>query len=143
MDLSVIAEQYGHAIASIVVYAVIAQVLNAMTGIRKGAAGLQPGASHPQDYGDASYRLDRTYMNTVEMLGFTVALIVAAILVGANPFWVNLLATLSLLLRLAANVVYMRGIGAPYGGIRTQLIIGISLCNFGLAGLTLWKVFFA
>lgn len=132
---------YSHAILSVVIYAVMAQILNAMTGIRKGAANLQPGASHPQDYGDAGYRLDRAYMNSVEMLGFFAALVFAAILAGANPFWVNLFASVAVVLRVLANVVYIRGIGKGYGGLRTNMIIGISICNLGLAVLTIVAVF--
>ena len=133
--------QYGLAIASVVIYAVIAQILNAATGIRKGAVDLAPGGSHGADYGDPAYRLDRTYMNTIEMLVFYAAIVFAAILAGASPLWINLLATAGMILRVAANVVYLRGIGAPYGGLRTRIIIAASLCNLAMAVLAFVAVF--
>lgn len=128
---------YSPAILSVIIYAVIAQVLNAATGIRKGAADLSPGATHEQAYGNSAYRLDRTYMNTIEMGVFYFALVGAAILAGAIPLWTNVLAGLGLVFRILANVVYLRGMGKPYGGIRTRIIILASLCNLGLAVLAL------
>ena len=77
--------EYGHAIASVVIYAVIAQVLNAATGIRKGSDNLVPGDTQDAKYDSSAYRLDRTYMNTIEMMPFYIALVGAAILAGANP----------------------------------------------------------
>jgi uncharacterized MAPEG superfamily protein len=132
---------YGHAITAVVIYAMVAQVLNAMTGIAKGSNKMVPGASYVADYADKNYRLDRTYMNSVEMLVFTGALIFAAILAGASPFWTNIFASIALLLRLVMNVIYMRGIGDGYGGIRTMMAIGQSLCNLGLAVIAILAVF--
>ena len=132
---------YTYAIISVVIYAIIAIVLNAATGIRKGAAGIAPGASHEQEYDRFDYRLDRTYMNTVEMGVFYFVLVGAAVLTGANPYWTNLLAGLGLIFRFLANIVYLRGIGKPYGGLRTQIIILTSVCNLGLAFLTLIALF--
>ena len=132
---------YGHALAAVVLYAVIAQVMNAATGIRKGNDNLVPGASHPVDYAHGGYRLDRSYMNTVENLAFFFALVGAAILAGANPLWTNIFASVGLIARIAANVVYLRGIGKGYGGLRTQIIIVHSIANLGLAVITLVAVF--
>ncbi len=124
---------YTYAIVSVVIYAVIAQILNAATGIRKGGADIAPGGTHQQKYDNFDYRLDRTYMNTIEMGVFFFALVGAAVLAEANPFWTNLLASLGLAFRILANMVYLRGIGKPYGGLRTQILILASICNLGLA----------
>ena len=132
---------YTYAIISVVIYAVVAQLLNAATGIRKGGAGIAPGGSHEQKYDNFDYRLDRTYMNTVEMGVFFFALVGAAVLTGANPFWTNLLASLGVAFRILANIVYLRGIGKPYGGLRTQIIIFASICNLGLALLAFIALF--
>ena len=132
---------YSYAIGSVIVYAVIAQVLNAATGIRKGSAGIVPGTSHEQSYDSSAYRLDRTYMNTIEMGVFYFTLVGAAILTGANPFWTNLLAGLGLIFRVLANLIYLRGSGKPYGGLRTNVIILASLCNLGLALVALIALF--
>jgi len=131
---------YGHAITAIVIYAMVAQVLNALTGIAKGSNDMVPGAPYIADYTDKNYRLDRAYMNSVEMLVFTGALIFSAILASANPIWTNIFASVVLLLRLVMIVIYMRGIGEGYGGIRTMMAIGQSICNLGLAVITVFAV---
>ena len=132
---------YGHALVSVALYGLVVQVLNALTGIRKGSENLEPGAGYEADYDNPSYRLDRTYMNSIEMMVFYVALVFAAVLAGANPFMVNLFATLGVILRIAINVVYLRGIGKAYGGLRTMLVIAASVCNLGLFILVLTAVF--
>ena len=133
--------QYGHALVSVLIYALVAQVLNAVTGIRKGNENLQPGASFEQSYDNKSYRIDRAYLNTIEMLVFYAAIVFASVLAGANPFWINLLASAGLLCRLIANAVYIRGIGKAYGGVRTQLIIAASAANVGMIGFALVAIF--
>ena len=133
--------QYGHALFSLVLVALMAQILNALTGVRKGSLNMAPGEMHKPDYADVSYRLDRTYMNSIETIGFYAVLVFAAILAGASPFWVNLLATLGLLLRIGQNVCMIRGIGKAYGGIRTQMAIASSVVNFALALFAIWAVF--
>jgi uncharacterized MAPEG superfamily protein len=133
--------QYGYAIASVAVYAVIAQILSMATGIRKDSVGLAPGAPHAPDYGDPSYRLDRTFMSTMEMLGIYTVIVFAAILAGADPFWINLLASAGMLLRVVSNSVYMRGIGKPYGGLRTYLVSVASVINLAMAVLAIAAVY--
>lgn len=133
---------YGYSIVALVLYGVIAQVLNAMTGIKKGSLNMQPGESHAADYANPAYRLDRTYMNSVENLVILVTLVVAAVLAGANPLWTNIFASVALLARIAGNVMYLRAIGKGYGGIRTQMAIAQAICMLGLAVLALIGVFF-
>ncbi len=132
---------YRWAIAAIVIYAVIAQLLNALTGIRKGSLELTPGTAPDQDYSNPSYRLDRAYMNTVEVLAFLGLVVVAAILAGVSAAWVNALTTAALAFRICAAFVYLRGIGKPYGGIRTGFMILTSLVVYALAIMTLVAVF--
>lgn len=127
---------YGWALAAVALYAVMTQVLNAATGIRKGKLKMVPGAHHEPDFNNPAYRLDRTYMNSVEMMVFYTALVLTAIMAGASPLWVNLFAVAGLLLRITANILYLRGIGGQYGGLRTGLIIGASAVNICLALLT-------
>ena len=132
---------YGLAILSVAICALMIQVLNALTGIRKSESGLAPGGSHGSDFSDASYRLDRTYLNSVETLAFFAALVFAAIIAGASPFWVNLLASFGLLLRIGQNYVFVQGIGKPYNGFRTRLATLSAMANAGLFILTLVAVF--
>ena len=129
--------EYSHAILSVVIVALVAQILNAATGIRKGGLNMQPGAHHEADYDNPAYRLDRTYMNTVETLVFYAAIVFAAVLAGANPFWTNVLASAAMVIRVIANVIYLRGIGKGYGGIRTVFLVLFSLCNIVLVLLTI------
>lgn len=137
-----IASTYGHALVAIVVYALLSNVLNAMVGIRKGARKMQPGASFsPAAYDNPDWRLERSQLNSVEMGGFSLAMIIAGILAGGAPFWVNLFATLILLARLGMTFIYMRGVGAGYMGPRTWLAIVTTVSNFGLGLLVLAAVF--
>lgn len=128
---------YGWALAAVAVYGVMAQVLNAATGIKKGALKMVPGAHHAPDFSNPAYRLDRTYMNSVEAMVYYSALVLTAIMAGASPLWVNLFAVIGLLLRVGANVMYLRGIGGQYGGLRTGLNIGATVVNILLALLTI------
>ena len=132
---------YRWAIAAIVIYAVIAQVFSALTGIRKGSLKMTPGTVPDQDYGNPSYRLDRAYMNTIEVLAYLGVVVVAAILAGVSAAWVNTLTLAALAFRICAAFVYLRGIGKPYGGIRTGFMILTSLVVYALAILTLVAVF--
>ena len=125
--------QYGHAIASVALYGVIAQVLNAATGIRKGALNMAPGENYAPNYDDPAYRLDRTYMNTIESLVFFAAIVAAAILAGASPFWINLLASLALVTRVAMLVVHLRGIGKPHNGPRSVFYVSGWVCMLVIA----------
>jgi len=137
-----LASLYGHAIVAIVIYAFAANIMNAAVGINKGNANMEPGADfEPAGYDNPKWRLDRAYMNTIEMGMFSIALIVGAILSGASPFWVNLLASVVLVLRFATLFVYMRGIGKAYGGIRTGFAVLTAICNLGLLLLALVAVF--
>jgi len=132
---------YGHALVSVALYAVVANVLNAATGINKGKLNLTPGDLPKADYASMAWRLDRTYMNTVEMLAFYAAVVFAAILAGADASWVNWLASIGFLTRLGVCAVYLPGVGRGYGGLRTLFNVIGSLCNIGLAILTLIAVF--
>ena len=131
---------YGHALVSVALYAVVANILNAATGISKGGLNLAPGALPEADYANKAWRLDRTYMNTVEMLSFYAAVVFAAILARADATWVNWLASIGFLTRLGVCAVYLPGIGKGYGGIRTGFNIIGSVCNIGLVLLTIFAV---
>ncbi|MFY9206834.1 MAG: hypothetical protein WAO67_13985, partial [Yoonia sp.] len=67
---------------------------------------------------------------------FYTALVLTAVMAGADPLWVNILAVIGFLLRASANVLYLRGVGGQYGGLRTGLSIGSSVVNISLALLT-------
>ncbi|QQA44192.1 MAPEG family protein [Pelagovum pacificum] len=129
---------YGLSLVGIALYALIGQVLGPMSAVRKGKAGLAPGATPDPDYASADYRLDRSYLSTVEMLAYFAPIVFAAILAGVSPVMVGLLVWISLALRIAAVFVYIRGMGQGYSGLRTNLIVGHSLCTFLLLILTVF-----
>lgn len=84
-----------------------------------------------------SFRVLRTYSNSVESLptfGFALLL---AILVGVAPAPVNWLAGIHVAFRLAFWAVYYSGIGKVAGGPRTLCFVGGSLTNLALVVITL------
>ena len=120
---------YGHAIVSLAVLAIVGLVMAPVSAIGKMKLGLAPGAEPAADYGCRVYRLHRAYLNLSETMGFFVAVTVAAILAGANPFAVNLLASLFLASRLIMAVVHVGGLGKPNGSTRSILYMaGMIMC---------------
>ncbi|MCX8951835.1 MULTISPECIES: MAPEG family protein [unclassified Ruegeria] len=115
--------EYSHAIASVVLFTLVVLFLAPFSALAKQAKGLAPGATPEQDYADKAYRLNRAYLNGTETLPAFVTVITAAILLGVSPFWVNLLASVALVARLAMLVVHLKGIGKPSSGPRTILYV--------------------
>jgi len=132
---------YGHALISVAAYAVLTMMLNAVTGIRKGSSNMAPGQHYEADYDNLDYRIDRAYMNSMELMGIYAAATFAAILAGANPFWTNLFASAVLLFRLAYTFAYFQKIGTGYGGLRTILLVLSAICIIAMAILTAIAVF--
>ena len=89
---------------------------------------MAPGATPSEDYSDPAYRLHRAYQNGAETLPVFATVTIAAILAGASPFWVNLLASLALVTRVAMLVVHLRGIGKPHSGIRSVFYVAGWAC---------------
>ncbi len=131
--------QYGHAIVAVAVWALISLGLNLVSVLPKAGLSLAPGETPRADYADKVYRTERAYINTTESLAVMAAVVTAAILAGASPFWVNLFASLALLSRIAMVVVHMRGIGKPVGGPRT----GFFVLGWGLQILIALMAIFA
>lgn len=113
--------EYGHALASVALFALIALFLGPWIGTLRANAGLAPGEMPRADYRDRTYRIARSYQNTVEMVGVFGAVVAAAVLAGAAPFWVNLFASIALLARIAMIFVHIQGIGMPERGPRSLL----------------------
>ncbi|TMV07993.1 MAPEG family protein [Ruegeria sediminis] len=133
--------EYSHAIASLVIFTLIVLALSPFSAISKQGKGLAPGAAPEQDYADKAYRLNRAYLNGTETLPSFVAVTVAAILLGASPFWVNLLATLALVSRIVMLVVHLQGIGKPHSGIRSVFYVAGWACMVVLALMALVAAF--
>ncbi len=115
--------EYGHAIASVALTVIFGLVMSPLSAMRKTAAKLAPGAEPEADYGSSVYRWHRAYANLSETMGFFVASVAAAILAGADPFWVNLLASIFFVSRLVLAVVHIKGIGKPDMSARSFLYV--------------------
>lgn len=121
--------EYGHAIVAMAVFALVGLLLGPVAAARCTAAGHAPGEVPKPDYGDANYRLMRASLNAVETAALFTAVTVAAILAGASPWWVNLLASVFLVSRLAVAVIHIAGIGQPNMGPRSIVfVIGWACC---------------
>ena len=132
---------YGHALVSMVLVAVIAMLLAPMSALRKSRDGLVAGSLPEPDYASATYRYSRAHLNATENVGVFSTVCVAAILSGAAPFWVNLLASVYLVSRVIHVVVHLGGIGKESFGIRTYaFVFGTMACGL-LALLAIGSVF--
>ncbi|MFK7938958.1 MAG: MAPEG family protein [Roseovarius sp.] len=131
-------EAYGHAIVAMAAVGMMQMVMSPLSAMKKTALGLAPGATPEQDYSSATYRWHRAYGNLAETVGAFVAVTLAAILAGASPFWVNLLASLFLLSRVVMAVVHIKGIGGADMSLRSfAYVAGWAMC----IGLGLMAIF--
>lgn len=119
-------DAYGHAVVAMALIGLLGLIMGPIVGRRKATIGLPPGAVPEADYSTAVYRWHRAYQNLSESMGFFVAVTLAAILAGASPFWVNLLASVFLLARLVMLVVHVRGLGRADMSLRS-LAFGVGL----------------
>ncbi len=133
--------EYSHAIASLVIFTLIVLALSPFSALAKAGKGLAPGATPEQDYSDKAYRLNRAYLNGTETLPAYLAVTVAAILLGASPVWVNLLASLVLVARVVMLVIHLRGIGKPHSGLRSVFYVIGWACMVVLALMALVAAF--
>lgn len=121
--------EYGHAIVSVAAFALIGLFLAPVSAARKANEQMEPGEMPKADYANLTYRMSRAHHNAVEMVGLFTAVTIAAILAGASPFWVNLLASLFLASRIVMAFVHIQGIGKPQQGPRTLVyVFGWACC---------------
>jgi len=132
---------YGHAIVSMAGLSLLILLLSPLSALRKTSAGLAPGAEPEADYANATYRWHRCYTNLTESVGVFAAVTAAAILAGASPFWVNLLASGFLLFRVVLAFVHIRGSGSPNMGIRSYTYVAGWLMCILLAVMAIYEVF--
>lgn len=131
-------DAYSHALLALAGYAFVALALGPMAGLARLRAGLAPGAMPVADYSHRDYRICRAYQNTVENAGLFGCVVGAAVLAGAAPFWVNVLASGVLVVRMAMILVHILAIGAAENGPRTVLF---ALGTFMMMGLALMAIF--
>lgn len=132
---------YSHALAALIGFAVIVLALSPFSALAKQKAGLEPGATPVANYADKAYRLNRAYLNGCETLPAYLTVTLVAILAGASPFWVNLLAALVLVARVLMVIVHITGTGRAQAGLRTVFYVSGWALMLGLAILALVAVF--
>ena len=76
-----------------------------------------------------SYRVLRTHANSTENLGVFGFALLLAIVASVAPIWVNWLAIIHVIFRMAFWVVYYSGIGKVAGGLRTMCFVGGLVSN--------------
>ena len=130
---------YAHALAALAGWALLMMVLMGLSV--RGTPRAKTESGHPvRDYADPFYRRSRAYLNAVETAGPFVAVTVAAILTGAPPFWVNLLASVFLVARIVMAIVHIRTENQP---LRSACFAAGFFCVMGLAALALVGAFTA
>ncbi len=133
---------YGHAIVAMALIGLFGLVMGPLVGRQKAMQGLPPGATPQADYSASAYRWHRAYLNLTESMGFFIAVTLAAILAGASPFWVNLLASVFLVARIAMTVIHVGGLGRADMSLRSVAFgAGLFACVI-LAMLAIAGVFF-
>ena len=120
--------EYVYGIASFVILTLTVLYVLLFLGRSRRIKGVAPGSMPKQDYSDKAYRLNWVYLNCIETLPAFLTVIIAAILRGVSPFWMNLLTTIVVVARLetlviGVDVVYMRGIGQSNGGLCSILFV--------------------
>ena len=124
--------QYGHALAALAGFALLMTVLIALSVVGRGDDQRTASGAVKRDYDNPVYRRGRALANAVESAApFSMATI-AAILAGASPFWVNLLASVFLIARIAMAAVH---IGTTIQPLRSLLWTVGMVCVIALAVL--------
>ena len=125
---------YGHALVALAGWAVLMPVL-AILAVAIPYGERTPSGHPVRNYDDRGYRAHRAQMNAIEASGPFVAATAAAILAGAPPFWVNLLASVFLVARIATAAVHVGTVNQPARS--ATWTVGVA-CTLALAALAAW-----
>lgn len=101
-------DAYGHAIASLALWSLICIVLGMIATRGKTAENTTESGLPKRNYSDIAYRRGRAFANAMEMSGPFIGATVAAILIGADAFWVNTFASLFVVSRVVMAVIHIR-----------------------------------
>ena len=101
-------DAYSHTIVALALWALICTTLSGLSTAGRTPENRCSCGKPKRDYSDPVYRRERAFMNAVETSGPFIASTVAAILAGASPFWVNVLASVFILARVATAFVHIR-----------------------------------
>ena len=131
---------YAHAIVAVAATTLFGLLIGPVTAVLKLSRGMQAGATPEQDYSDRTYRINRAYLNLTETMGFFVAAVVASILAGVVPYWVNLLASVFFVSRIVLFFVHVAGIGPMNFGPRSFIFVIGWLCCLILSVMAILAV---
>ncbi|WP_372993309.1 MAPEG family protein [Sulfitobacter sp.] len=129
---------YSHALASLALWGVMVSVLGALSTRGRSAENRCDCGKPKRNYDDPVYRSERAFMNAVETSGPFISMAVAAVLLGASPFWVNLFASVFVVARLAMAFVHIRTTNQP---MRSAFFLVGLICLLALAILALAAAF--
>ena len=133
--------EYGHAIVALLLFVIIVLVQGALVGAGKAKAGLTPGSNPENDYSNALYRLHRSHQNGTEIMAAAAVVMFASIALGVSSWWVNVLMSAFLVLRIAYIFVYSSNIGKPTQGLRTFVYVAGWACIVALCFMSIYSVF--
>ncbi|MGB7285594.1 MAG: MAPEG family protein [Salaquimonas sp.] len=127
-----VAYQPAFTALAILCLAILAQsFLAGILGLGKGEE--TPGMPLKGDHTKFSFRTIRTYANSVENFSVFSASVLLAIIAGVGAVFVNWLAIIHVVFRLAYWAVYYNGVGKVGGGIRTITYVLGLLANIILS----------
>lgn len=130
--------QYAHAIAALALWGLMVTVLGMLSTRGRTAEGRTESGLPKRDYSDPVYRRVRAQMNAIETSPAFIGATVAAIMAGAAPLWVNLFASLFLVLRVGMAVVHIRTENQP---ARSLFFATAMLCNVALVVMAIVAAF--
>lgn len=130
--------EYSHAIAALAIWALMSIILGGLSTVGRTAETRSDCGKPIRDYANPVYRRERAFANAVEVSGPFIAATLAAILAGAAPFVVNLLASIFIAARIVMAVVH---IGTENQPMRSAMFVIGWLCMIGLAISAIWAVF--
>ncbi|MCR8826464.1 MAPEG family protein [Pseudosulfitobacter koreensis] len=131
-------ELYAHAIASLGGYAILMFVLTALSAAGRSDDERALCGQVKRDYANPTYRKARAHANAVESAGPFIAAVLAAILMGANPFWVNLFASVFLAARVVMAFVHIGTTNQPMRSLFWSISM---LCVLAMAVMAIWGAF--
>jgi uncharacterized MAPEG superfamily protein len=126
-----ILDAYAPTVVVLALWGILTFVLSIVAVVGKPRASCACGQP-ARDYSDPTYRRHRAFQNALEATPFFLSATLAAIVIGAVPFWVNLLAVVFLIARLCTAGVH---VGTTIQPLRSIFwTVGV-ICCLGLAGL--------
>ena len=131
-------EAYSHAIAALAIWGIMVSVLGAISTRGRTPENRCDCGKPKRDYSNKVYRSERAFMNAVEGSGPFIAVTVAAILIGAASFWVNVFASLFIVARLGMAIFHIRTENQPMRSLFYMLGL---LCVLALAVMTVVAAF--